>query len=72
MHAYHLQADSIPQYINMLEDAQKKVKWAGMPIPNVKLVMMALAAVLMVQHFLQEVDDWEGLPSTSCTWKAWK
>ncbi len=56
----------------MTEDAQKKAKRAAMPIANVKLVMMALAAILMAQHFLQEVDDWEGLPAIECTWRAWK
>ncbi len=43
-----------------------------MPIANIKLVMMALAAVLVAQHFPQEVDDWEGLPSSARTWSAWK
>jgi hypothetical protein len=43
-----------------------------MPIANVELVMMALAAVLAAQHFPCEVDDWEGLPAASCTWQAWK
>ena len=33
---------------------------------------MASAAVLAAQHFPREVDDWEGLLSTSCTWVAWK
>ncbi len=56
----------------MMKDAQKKAKRAGMPITNVKLVMMALAAVLAAQHFPHEVDDWEGLPSGSRTWQAWK
>ncbi len=42
MHNYYTQADGIPQYINMLEDAQKKAMRAGMPIA----VMMASAAVL--------------------------
>jgi hypothetical protein len=55
--------DGILQFIVMMEDAQKKVKRAGMPIINVELVMMALAAVLTAQHSLQEMDDWEGLPS---------
>ena len=41
----------------MLEDVQKKVTQAGMPIANVKLVMMASAAVLTAQHFPREVDD---------------
>jgi hypothetical protein len=43
-----------------------------MPIADVELVMMALAAVLAAQHFPRKVNDWEGLPSTACTWLAWK
>ncbi len=57
MHQYYLQADGIPQYIVMLEDAQKKAKQAGMLIANIKILMMALAAVLSAQHFPCEVDD---------------
>ena len=72
MHQYYTQADGIPQYIIMLEDAQKKAKRAGMPIADVELVMMASAAVLAAQHFPREVDDWEGLPAASRTWPAWK
>ncbi len=64
--------DGIPQIIVMMEDAQKKAKRAGMPIANVKLVMMALAAVLAAQHLSCEVDDWEGLPAALRTWQAWK
>jgi hypothetical protein len=43
-----------------------------MPIANVELVMMASAAVLAAKHFPREVNDWEGLPSASHTWTAWK
>jgi hypothetical protein len=57
MHQYYVQADGIPQYIIMLEDAQKKAKRAGMPIADIELVMMASAAVLTTQHFPREVDD---------------
>ncbi len=63
MHGYYAQADGIPQYIIMLEEAQKKAKRAGMPIADIELVMMALAAVLAAMHFPREVDDWEGLPA---------
>jgi hypothetical protein len=57
MTQYYVQVDGIPQFIVMMENVQKKVKRAGMPVANVKLVMMALAAVLAAQHFLCEVDD---------------
>jgi hypothetical protein len=72
MHQYYVQADVIPQYFIMLEDAQKKAKRAGMPIADIKLVMMASAAILAAQHFPREVNNWEGLPSSSRTWAAWK
>ena len=72
MYQYYVQADGIPQYIIILEDAQKKAKRAGMPIANIELVMMASVAVLAAQHFPWEVDDWEGLPSTALTWVSWK
>jgi hypothetical protein len=35
----------------MMEDSQKKMKRAGMPIADVELVMMAYAAILAIQHF---------------------
>jgi hypothetical protein len=72
MTQYYMQADGIPQFIVMMEDAQKKAKRAGMPIADVELVMMASAAVLAAQHFPREVDDWEGLPAVDRTWRAWK
>jgi hypothetical protein len=56
-----------------MEDAQKKAKRACMPIADIELVMMALAAILVAQHFPQEGDDWEGLPAINPTWwRAWK
>jgi hypothetical protein len=72
MTQYYVQADGIPQFIVMMEDAQKKAKRAGMPIADVELVMMASAAVLAAQHFPRTVDDWEGLPAVDRTWRAWK
>jgi hypothetical protein len=72
MHQYYTQAKGIPQFINMMEDAQKKAKRAGTPIADAELMMMALAAVLAAQHFPREVEDWEGLPPSSRTWTAWK
>ncbi len=72
MTQYYVQVDSIPQFIVMMEDAQKKAKRVGMPIANIELMMMASAAVLVAQHFPREVDDWEGLPAVDRTWRAWK
>ncbi len=41
-------------------------------IADVKLVMMASAAVLAAQHFPRKVTDWEGRPAIDRTWRAWK
>jgi hypothetical protein len=56
----------------MLEDAQKQATRADMPIADIKLVMMASAAVLAAQHFPCKFENWGGHPSASCTWTAWK
>jgi hypothetical protein len=57
MMQYYVQANGIPQFIVMMEDAQQKAKRAGMSIADVELVMMASAAVLAAQHLPREVDD---------------
>ncbi len=72
MTQYYVQVAGIPQFIIMMEDAQKKAKQAGMPIADVELMMMSLAAVLAAQHFQREVDGWEGLPAVNRIWRAWK
>jgi hypothetical protein len=57
MMQYNMHAEGIPQFIVMMEVAQKKAMQASMPIANVELVMMALAAVFAAQHFSCKVDD---------------
>ena len=57
MHQYYVQADGIPQYIIMMEDAQKKTKRAGMPIADIELLMMASAAVLAAQPSPRKVEE---------------
>ncbi len=37
MHQYYIQADGIPQYINIMEDAQKKAKRRACPLPTSNL-----------------------------------
>ncbi len=70
MNQYYVHVEGIPQYIVMMENAQKKAKRAGMPIADIELVMMASAAVLAAQHFPRKVTNWEGHPGISRTWRA--
>jgi hypothetical protein len=48
MMQYYVQVDGIPQFIVMMEYAQKKAERAGMTIANVKLVMMSLQLSLQL------------------------
>ena len=70
MMQYYMQAEGIPQFIVMMDDAQKKAKQAGMPSAYVELMMMASAAVLAAQHFPRKVDEQEGRPAINRTWRA--
>jgi hypothetical protein len=72
MTQYYVQADGIPQFIVVMEYAQKKDTRVCISIANAKFVMMALAAVLAAQNFPHKVDDWESLPTKSHTWQSWK
>ena len=51
MHAYYAAAEGIPEYINMLEDAQRKAQCAAMPIADVQLVAIASTKVLGSQQY---------------------
>jgi hypothetical protein len=70
MTQYYMQANGTPQFIVMMRDAQKKAMRASVPIVDIKLIMMALVAVLVAEHFPRKVD-WEGLPTKAHTWQAW-
>ena len=72
MLAYYAAAEGIPEYINMLEDAQRKAQRAAMPIADVQLVAIASTAVLGSQQYPRATEDWEALATSAKTWTAWK
>ena len=51
----------IPEYINRLEDAQKKVDWASLPITNAWLAAIATMSLLLAGSFPKLRLDWDGL-----------
>ena len=55
MQLYHLEVKGIPEYINMLEDAQKQ---AGRTIANETLLLFTLTAMLATERFPHTKDDW--------------
>ena len=59
MQRYHLEFEGIPEYINMLEDAQRQSGRAGRTIADETLLLFASTAMLTSERFLQANDDWE-------------
>ena len=69
MQKYHLEVEGIPEYIPMLEDAQKQ---AGRTIANETLILFATATMLTIDRFLRTNDNWEDLLESNKTWENWK
>ena len=59
MLTYYGDAEGIPKYINMLEDAKKKVHQVQLPIREVTLVDIANKSILQSQSFNPEMKEWE-------------
>ena len=72
MMGYYMDAEGIPEYIIMLEDAQRKLARANLPMSDDQLLAIASTAVLASEHFPHPTDEWEALPRDQKTWTAWK
>eukprot|EP00804_Cyclotella_cryptica_P003921 CCRYP_016106-RA/>CCRYP_016106-RA protein AED:0.11 eAED:0.25 QI:0/0/0/1/0.2/0.16/6/0/1395 len=72
MLGFYATADGIPEYINMLEAAQRKLARANLPMSDDQLLAIASTAVLASNHFPRPTDDWEAKPRANKTWTAWK
>jgi hypothetical protein len=72
MVGFYATAKGIPEYINMLEDAQLKAKRAKLPITNETLVAIATKAILSTNGFPRTTDAWEDLDPKDKTWSNWK
>ena len=72
MMTYYAKADGIPEYIDMLEEAQRKLARANLPMSNDQLLAIASTAVLASEHYPRPTDEWESLPRANKTWTAWK
>jgi hypothetical protein len=68
MMGYYADAEGIPEYINMLEEAQGKLPRADLPMSDDQLLAIASTAVLLSEHFPRPTNQWEALPCTNKTW----
>jgi len=72
MMGYYAIAEGIPEYIDMLEEAQRKLSRAELPMIDAQLLAIASTAVLASDHFPRPTDEWEARPRNLKTWTAWK
>ena len=59
MQRYHIEVEGIPEYINMLEDAQRQAGRAGRTITYDTLLLFASTAMLTSKSFPRANDKWE-------------
>jgi hypothetical protein len=62
----------VPEYINRLEDAQKKASRAALPITNEWLAATATKSLLAAGSFPIQRPVWDAKLPTTKTWPAWK
>ena len=72
MLGYYVKAEGVPKYINKLEEAQRKLACASLPMTDDQLLAIASTSILASEYFPHQTDEWEALPKASKTWAAWK
>ena len=72
MQRYHLEVEGIPEYINMLEDAQRQACRAGRTIADKTLLLFASTAMLTSERFPRANNNWEERADCDNTWSKWK
>ena len=74
MRKYQEQAKGIPEYINMIEDAQRTALCIDEtnPITDTSVLNIATATMLSPQQFACTTEEWEDAPPVEKYWKKWK
>ena len=72
MSQYYEGTPIIPEYIQLLKDAQRKAARAGLPATDQTLTILAYTALLAADTFPCTTILWEELAPADKTWPAWK
>jgi hypothetical protein len=72
MSKYYEGTPNIPEYIFLLEDAQRKAARACLPITDQTLTVLASTPLLATNTFPRTTELWEELDPADKTWAAWK
>ena len=68
MQRYHLEVEGIPDYINLLEDAQQQARRAGKTIADETLLLFASTAMITRERFPRANNAWEERAERDNTW----
>ena len=72
MQRYHIEVEGIPEYIHMLEDAQRQAGRAGQTITDDTLLLFVSTAMLTSERFPRANFYWEDCAKREKTWATWK
>ena len=72
MQRYHLEVDGIPEFINILKDAQWQAGRAGRAISDDTLLLFPSRAMLTSERFPRANNDWEEQAEPDKMWAARK
>ena len=75
MQTYHVWAEGIMKYINLMEEGQMKIKKRGAlsdSVTNVTLLLYATNAMILTEVHSATTETWEDLQQIEKTWKKWK
>ena len=72
MSKYYKGTPDVPEYIQMLEDAQRKAAQMGLPVTDQTLLVLASAALLATDTFPRTTYNWEERNPVDKTWTARK
>ena len=65
-------SDGVPQFINAMEAAQRKLKRAKLVINNKYLHTVVLKLLLRLGKYETETREWSKIPEADQTWDDWK
>ena len=62
----------VPEYINKMEESQKKATHTGLPITYDRLLAIASFFLLSAGSFPKQRPEYDGLSSSAKDWTAWE
>ena len=69
---YYADALSMPVYLNILEDAQRKSLITDLPLSEANILATETKSIFASQEYPDKSREWEREPKDAKTWATWK